>query len=433
MGAAKPLTRDVDQQIRSIIDKVKGGTVQTDEALEQITLKLADRAELDEVKEAVRQLEQDREDLRKDLQEQIKRHRTLKLHDPNYRGMLPSAYEARKIGLYAMAAFGKGEQKEAALKALESAYPDVYAHAMGTVAGAAGSATVLSELSDTLITLFEQYGAFEGNANTLAMGAGETTLLVQDAGITVYLVSEGTPPTGSDASVKPVTLIPKEWGALTYVGRTLLEDAAVDIGEMIVRDYVRAFAYKLDYCGFVGDGSATSFGISGVTKRLVDVNGVDDGGGLTLAAGNAYSEITLANLDAVMGGLPLYAGVNPRWYCSRNFFFNVMVKLMHAAGGLTAGEIEGRRRLLFGGDPVVIAQVMPKTEANSQVCCLYGDLSMAAAVGRRREFRMETSSEYKFAERQLTLLGTRRVAIDVHSVGTATASGPIRGLITAAS
>jgi len=111
-----------------------------------------------------------------------------------------------------------------------------------------------------------------------------------------------------------------------------------------------------------------------------------------------------------------------------------MVKLALAAGGNTARDVEDPRRALYMGYPVELVSVMPKTEDNSQVPCLFGDLSQAATVGNRTDgVSVKESEHYKFAEGQITVLGQRRVAVNVHDVGDATDAGPIVGLITQAS
>jgi HK97 family phage major capsid protein len=206
------------------------------------------------------------------------------------------------------------------------------------------------------------------------------------------------------------------------------------IGELIMRSIAFSFARKTDQIAFLGDGSASYFGIQGIIPKLLSINGVDDGGGLVLGTGNAWSELTLTDFQAVQGRLPEYDGdTEPKWYCSRTFYYTVMVKLMLAAGGVTAEEIEGQRRKVFLGDPVEIVQVMPKVEGNSQVCALYGDMSRCATYGDRRSLNVQQSAHYKFAERQVTVLGTQRVAISIEDLGTATEAGPMVGLITQSS
>jgi HK97 family phage major capsid protein len=116
-----------------------------------------------------------------------------------------------------------------------------------------------------------------------------------------------------------------------------------------------------------------------------------------------------------------------------------MVKLMLASGGVTAAEIENARTKSFLGYEVAFSQVMPKAEANSQVCALLGDLSQAARLGSRREVTLAISEHSRFSYDEIEIKGTERFDINVHDVGNASATaadreaGPVVGLITAAS
>jgi HK97 family phage major capsid protein len=119
-----------------------------------------------------------------------------------------------------------------------------------------------------------------------------------------------------------------------------------------------------------------------------------------------------------------------------------MQRLELAAGGVTAMEIangDRRPRPLFLGYPVNFTQVMPRTEANSQVCALLGDLSMGSVMGDRRQRTLFTDPYSLANYDQIQVRGTERVDINIHDVGNASATaglrqpGPIVGLITAAS
>jgi HK97 family phage major capsid protein len=97
------------------------------------------------------------------------------------------------------------------------------------------------------------------------------------------------------------------------------------------------------------------------------------------------------------------------------------------------------RTFRFLGYPVQFAQVLPKAEANSQVCALLGDLALASKFGDRRQTTVFLDPYSKTATDQLQIRGTQRIDINVHDVGNASATasarqaGPVVGLITAAS
>jgi HK97 family phage major capsid protein len=117
-----------------------------------------------------------------------------------------------------------------------------------------------------------------------------------------------------------------------------------------------------------------------------------------------------------------------------------MKKLELASGGVTAAEVaSGSTDGQFLGYPVTISQVMPATEANSQVCALFGNFSLAGSFGDRTGIGVDFSEhatiggENVFERNQIAVRGIERFDINVHDVGTATDAGPVVGLITAAS
>lgn len=405
------------------------------DAQNELLAKFADDGDIGKLSKAVDQLEADFKSISDDVEQRIaKVRRTSWDSRGNYRGVFESEDQARAFGYWCLckAAGFDAEGNSLATRAMEvlkKDYPQLHERAMDSTTD---GALIAPEFSTRLVRLVESFGVFESNAFIMPMTGESLTFTRRTGGMTVFLVGENTAGTQSDPSFANITLNAKEWGTLTYIPKTLDEDSMAEIGEMIAVEIAQAFAEQTDNCGFNGDGTATYFGIVGVCQQLININGVDDGGGLVLGAGNAYSELTLANHTKVQGVLPQYAANNAKWYASRAYFFNVMATLMLSAGGVTAGEIEGRRRLLWGGDPVEISQALPRAEANSQVCTLYGDLRRAATVGRRRTMTIESSRDYKFAERQITYLGTQRKAINCHSLGDADNAGPLVGLITAA-
>jgi HK97 family phage major capsid protein len=151
--------------------------------------------------------------------------------------------------------------------------------------------------------------------------------------------------------------------------------------------------------------------------------------------------LTLADHVQTMGLLPAYADTpNCKWFCHKTYYYQVMVRVEAAAGANTISELQrGARQPLFLGYPVEFAQALPRTEANSQVSALFGDLALASTMGDRRRTTLFSDPYSRSANDQLQIRGTERIDIVVHDVGNAHATaasrvaGPIVGLITAAS
>lgn len=140
---------------------------------------------------------------------------------------------------------------------------------------------------------------------------------------------------------------------------------------------------------------------------------------------------------ALVERLPEYADTeDTRWYCSRKFWASVMVRLMLEAGGRSSDEIMGQRHKTFMGYPVEIAQVLPRKSEAGSIPCLFGDLRQAARFGDRRQITVAVTdaNRTEFEEDLITIRGTERFDINVHSVGNASAdeeereAGPVIGL-----
>jgi len=305
----------------------------------------------------------------------------------------------------------------------------------------AGGYLVPEEFGGDLIQLMEKYGVARQLFKIRQMSSDVRTDPRRVSGLTAYFTAENVAGTESQKVWDTVTLTAKKLTVLSRMSSELSEDAAISVGDDLMMEIAQAFALKEDQCGFAGDGSATYGSITGLGHKLIAVNGVDDGGGLVLATGNAFEEFTLPDFNKVVSRLPQYAdNGNTKWVAHRTFYYGTMQRLELAAGGVTAFEVrEGNRTPMFLGYGVAISQVMPSADANSQVACTLGDHSAAASFGDRRQPTIAFSAdatvggESVFERDQVAVRGTERIDINVHDVGTATAAGPVVGLISKAS
>lgn len=310
-----------------------------------------------------------------------------------------------------------------------------------------GGYLVPPEFDLDMIMLVETYGVIRGAARSVPMTADTKMRRRRTGGLTAYFVSEGGAGTHSKKTWDMVSLTAKDIMVLSTYTQDLSEDATISIGDDLADEIARAFAEKEDSCGFLGDGTSTYGGIVGLCPALKGLSAtIANISGLVVGAGNAYSELTLANFNSVVSLLPTYAD-NPRarWYMHKTFFATVPQALVLAVGGATPADWGTGIVPRLLGYPVTFAQVMPKTEANSQVCALLGDVNLAADFGDRRQMAISFSTDATvdsvsvFETNQVAIRGTERFDINVHDVGNATATaadkapGPVVGLITAAS
>lgn len=314
----------------------------------------------------------------------------------------------------------------------------VHGEGAGDVSGA--HVFVPEEFGMDLVRLREMYGVARQLLRVIPMTSDTRTDPRRNGGLTAYFVGENSVGTESDASYDNIRLTAKKLMIITRMSNELGEDAVINFADELVGEISYAFANKEDECAFNGDGTSTYGGILGVRPAL-DTLTAGTAPGLILGAGNAYSELTLANFESVVGALPVYADTpNTVWVCHKKFYHTVMMSLALAAGGTTAMEIrDGVRRPIFLGYPVVFSQVFPSTSSNSQIPVIFGDLSLAARFGDRR---METiafsdsvtvGGQSVWERDQMAVKGSERFDINVHDYGTNSVAGPVCGLEMAAS
>jgi HK97 family phage major capsid protein len=384
------------------------------------------------------------------LQKQIKTSSRLSaaplFEGGKYNGLFSSPQEAKAFALLVMVSATSGtrlaDRAERAVKSLSDMGIEPYwldANGRKAMTGSSqtgGGGLVTIEQIPSIIMLLETYGKFRANAQNMPMGAGQTTQPKIDGLLTVYCPGEGATTTATDPAISTIALLPKTINALTAYSMELEDDSLVALGELLAGLFARSFAYAEDLCGFLGDGTSTYFGFKGIVSALMAVSAtIANIKSLVVGAGNAYSELTLANFNSVCGILPDFADDGTaKWFEHRYFYYTVFVALALAAGGATASEViigAGQKQKLQLGYPVEFTQVMPKAAANSQICALLANLRQGAYLGTRGGIEFAQSSEFYFANSLIAVRGRDRVAINIHGVGDTTNAGPICGLITA--
>ncbi len=294
-------------------------------------------------------------------------------------------------------------------------------------------------LETRIIRLVESFGMFRQKARIQPMTSETSSTNRRTGGVTSTFTGETQAATKSKMTWDQVNLIAKKLTALTCMSDEVNADTIVSVADQLIEEIALAHATKEDQSGFNGDGTSTYGGIVGIRTKLVTINGVDDGGGLVLADGNQWIDITLANMEKVMGATINLANAREEWYCSKPFWAQVMVKLQKAAGGATPSDISDAGSRNFLGFTVNVSNSFPKTEANSQVPCIFGDLNLSSTFGDRMGQTISISRDATidgvnmFETGQVAIKGVERFDINNHDLGDATDGGPVVGLILAAS
>src|ERR1044071_2481032 len=288
-----------------------------------------------------------------------------------------------------------------------------------------GGSLVPAEFMADFIDLRERYGVFRRNARVAKMTREQQDSLRRKGELKAYPLGVERSAPESEVRWDGVHLDARRWAVLTRVEAELSEDAATNLGDELAGEMARAFALSEDECGFTGDATSDFHGIAGVTTRLRELDAaVANIAGLVEATGATWDSVTGADRRAVVGRLPEYADtVDTKWYCSRKFWADVMVRIMLESGGVTAAQIETMRVKTFMTYPVEVAQVLPRKSGAAQIPCLFGDLRQAARVGDRKQLAVAVtdSNRTEFADDLLSIRGVARFDINVHDVGNASA------------
>lgn len=298
---------------------------------------------------------------------------------------------------------------------------------------AKGGLFVPEVMLQTVIDLREEYGVFRRKVRVQPMSSDTITIPRRLSGPTVYFVGEETATTASNLAWNQVQLTCRTLAALTLVSKELADDATIDIASTVVEQMAYAMAVKEDQCGFLGTGTSTYGGISGLITELTTATAST----VTAATANtAYSTLDLTDFEGMIGKLPAFPGIRPEWYIHKAGWAASMMRLADAAGGNTADIIEGKRQEQFLGYPVNFVPSMNSTltaQTSTYGLCYFGDLSMAATMGDRRGIEVATTTERYFEYRQVGIQAVERFDINIHDVGDTSSAGAMIMLATPAS
>jgi len=307
---------------------------------------------------------------------------------------------------------------------------EVKAHTEGV--NSAGGFLVPDEFETELISLREQFGVFRRNARVRPMSSDTLRVPRRSATLSANFVGEATAGTESTMTFEGVTLVAKKLMVLTTVSNELNEDAFVNLADDVAGEIAYALAKKEDECGFNGDGTSAFGGINGAVTQIEAGTTAVMYHDSALASG--LGDLTLDNIGAFMGLLPAYADTpNAKFYMHKAVWHGGFEAALTTAGGTTAREIKdgyAGQPTLFGY-PVEFTQVMRSAYSANKIGALFGDLSLAASFGDRRQTTVQVSDSAlnAFEQDELAIRGTERFDINVHDVGDSSESGPVVGLL----
>lgn len=311
----------------------------------------------------------------------------------------------------------------------------VEARALNEGSNSAGGALVPEEFASQVIRLTEEYGTFAASGvENVTMTRDVMVVPKRTSGTSAYFIGEGSSITESEPTYSNVNLTAKKLAVACRMSSEVVEDALVSMADQVTMEFATSIAYKQDLCGWVGDGSGSTYGgMRGI------VNKIDDGNHTasvhTAASGNtSFETLDMEDFLGAMGKLPIYARQGARWFVSPAGYAASIQRLKYAAGGATPSDLSSGVIDEFLGYPVQVVHVMNSTLGAdaSQVKVLFGNLGLSSIYARRREFSVRLFDQVYATTDQLLLQGTARFDINHHSLGDTSVAGPVIALKTAA-
>jgi HK97 family phage major capsid protein len=310
----------------------------------------------------------------------------------------------------------------------------VEARALNEGSNSAGGALVPEEFANRVIRLVETYGTFPGSAENVSMSRDTMVIPKRLTGTTAYFVGEGSSVTESEPTYGNVSLVAKKLAVGCRMSTEVVEDALVSLADAVAAEFATSLAYRIDLCGWLGDGTSQYGGINGIVNKIND--GTHTASVVSAATGNtAFETLDVEDFLAAMGKLPLFARQGAAWYVSPAGYAASIARLKYAAGGNTVDNLGRDAGESFLGYPVRMVHVMNSTLGadTNKVKVLFGNMNLSSIYARRRDFSVRLFDQVYATTDQLLLQGTMRFDINHHSLGSTSEVGPVVALKSAAS
>jgi len=292
-----------------------------------------------------------------------------------------------------------------------------------------GGYLVPTELSDAIIAIRNRAGVARQLCKVVGMSSDVLNIPKVTAGLTVDYPAEAATISDSDQVWGQVSLVAVKRAVISKVSNELLFDSVINVIDDLAVAIGNAFAVQTDNELVNGDASSTFGGESGI------LNSMGSSSKVNMSSGNtAFSDITLANLNALVGTMPdkYYASASPAWLIGRLAWAANIQNLIYAAGGNTLSDMAMGVAPQLLGFPVYISDQMP-ADAVSTCGALFGNFNDGVIIGDREDIEISVSEEAYWANDITAVKGTTRYDINVHDAGTGSAAGALVGLFTAAS
>jgi len=270
----------------------------------------------------------------------------------------------------------------------------------------AGGNLVPDPLGDAILSVWGEHGLVQKVARTFPMTSDTLSIPSLTSGATTYVVDEAASITESSAVWGAVSCVAQKRASLMKWSAELGEDALWSMSETL-SDYMgRSMAEKADNEFIQGDGGASFGSVTGLKNKAHS---------FVTGAGDNFGALTLANLVSTAGLLDDKYHAGASWIMSRQFFGQVVLRVIAAAGGNTIDSLGvGTTGAQLLGYPVNFSDQAPIATATDIDCCYFGNWTDGVVFGSREAIQIATSDHVDFASDQINIRATSRYDIQVH-------------------
>lgn len=209
----------------------------------------------------------------------------------------------------------------------------------------------------------------------------------------------------------------------------LLNDSPVNVADYIARSFTRAIAKIED-----------QYYISNTTSGFLDGTvGVQAGGAVT-GVNKTWSSVADSDINALMSKLSInYNPADAAFMCSRTYYYQVLYRLMKAAGGVSLTEAMNGVKSLFPnadasyfGVPVYFSELFTAVNGTQGTAGInrrplaYGCFGDAHAFGVvDGSMEIASSSEFAFDKDVITVRAKERFAVTAVNLGDGSVAGGV--------
>lgn len=287
--------------------------------------------------------------------------------------------------------------------------------ALSTTVAGEGGVFVPTEVSTEIIRLIPETGVYPRLARDVPMGAGDLNIGAVIGGMTAYWVDQNLPITPSYPGFDKIVLSAKKLGAYIPVPMELIDDAVINVGQLIADLIVECLSLEIDRVGITGKSALNG--------------GTDLFDGLLWSAGLQVLDMTSNLMSQIDFDLALDMQTKPpdgarenASYILSTTLFNWLRKQKDSNGDYIYQKPQDGMPGLLWGKPYHLTERMPTfttTATPSTKILLYGDWKRFAFYGHRDIINVATSdvAGEAFQRVQLAVRGITRVGFASYGPG----------------